>query len=85
MMDISGLALVAMVAMMILMCGGMITGTGWGIVRGRRRHAGPAGQRARTRCSLPSASNAQLSDTPDGGPGKETSAATGTSATEGCR
>jgi len=38
MMDLAGWALVAMVVMMVLMCGGMIVGTGWAILRGRRRH-----------------------------------------------
>jgi hypothetical protein len=38
MMDISGLALVAMVLVMVLMCGGMILAAGWAILRGRKRH-----------------------------------------------
>jgi hypothetical protein len=38
MMDVSGLALAAMVLLMVLMCGGMILGAGWAILRGRRRH-----------------------------------------------
>jgi hypothetical protein len=36
-MDIAGLALVAMVLMMVLMCGGMMLGVGWAILRGRKR------------------------------------------------
>jgi hypothetical protein len=37
-MDISGLALIAMVLIMVLMCGGMILGAGWAILRSRKRH-----------------------------------------------
>jgi hypothetical protein len=37
-MDISGLAFVAMVLIMVVMCGGMILGAGWAILRGRKRH-----------------------------------------------
>jgi hypothetical protein len=38
MMDgLGGVAIVVMVLMMIVMCGGMIFGAGWGIVRQRSR------------------------------------------------
>ena len=36
-MDMSGFVLVAMVVVMVLMCGGMMVGAGWGILRGRKR------------------------------------------------
>jgi hypothetical protein len=35
-MDGSTLIIVAMVAMMALMCGGMLLGGGWAILRGRK-------------------------------------------------
>lgn len=39
MMDMSTVLIVAMVAMMVVMCGGMIAGAGWAIIkRGRRDH-----------------------------------------------
>jgi hypothetical protein len=38
MMDVSGLALAAMVLVMVVMCGGMILGGAWAILRGRKRH-----------------------------------------------
>jgi hypothetical protein len=37
MMELAGLALVAMVVMMVIMCGGMIFGAGWLFLRGRKR------------------------------------------------
>lgn len=37
-MDGSTLIIVAMVAMMVLMCGGMLFGGGWAIFRRRGRH-----------------------------------------------
>jgi hypothetical protein len=37
MMELSGLALVAMILVMIVMCGGMAVGAGWALIRRRRR------------------------------------------------
>lgn len=37
-MDLSGLALVAMIVVMVVMCGGMMVGAGWAILRGWKRH-----------------------------------------------
>jgi hypothetical protein len=36
MMDGSGLVVAAMVAMMVVVCGGMIAGAGWAVLRRRR-------------------------------------------------
>jgi hypothetical protein len=38
MMDISGLAVAAMVLVMVFMCGGMVVGAAWAILRGRKRN-----------------------------------------------
>jgi hypothetical protein len=37
MMDMSELAVIAVVLIMVVMCGGMITGASWGILWGRER------------------------------------------------
>jgi hypothetical protein len=49
MMD-GAVLVVVMVVMMVLMCGGMIAGAGWGILRRRRSQAScrPSHQRSRT-------------------------------------
>jgi hypothetical protein len=40
MMDMSTVFIIAMVAMMVVMCGGMIAGGAWAFVKRRRRHQG---------------------------------------------
>lgn len=37
MMELTGFALVAMIIVMVIMCGGMIFGMGWATMRGRKR------------------------------------------------
>ena len=41
MMELSGLAVVVMVVVMVVMCGGMIVGAGWAMARRRGRDARP--------------------------------------------
>jgi hypothetical protein len=43
MMGGSGLLTFAMIAMMVVMMGGMVVGAGWGLVRRRSRREPPAG------------------------------------------
>ncbi len=38
MMELSGLALVAMILVMVMMCGGMVFGAGWALIRQRKQH-----------------------------------------------
>jgi hypothetical protein len=38
MMDFTGFAAIGMIVMMVIMCGGMIVGAGWAVLRGRNRH-----------------------------------------------
>jgi hypothetical protein len=37
MMELSGLALVAMILVMVVMCGGMVFGAGWVLIRRRKQ------------------------------------------------
>jgi hypothetical protein len=43
MMELTGFALIAMVVIMVVMCGGMVFAIGWATLRGRKRRT--TGQR----------------------------------------